>query len=43
VLDLPVAEWGPMNGRAKSHGVAVLYTALDALRAHYSAKRAWRA
>jgi hypothetical protein len=35
VVDLPVAEWGPLNGRAKSHGVPVLYSALDALCWHY--------
>jgi hypothetical protein len=39
ICDLPVAEWGPMNGRAKNHGPPVLLVALDALCAHYGERR----
>jgi hypothetical protein len=35
VCDEPVTQWGPLNGRAQSHGLPVLLVALDALCAHY--------
>jgi Domain of unknown function (DUF6456) len=38
ICDLPVANWGPMNGRAATHGPGLLFTALDALAAHYSCR-----
>jgi uncharacterized membrane protein len=41
ICDQPVTAWGPLNGRAKSHGLPVLLVALAALCAHYGgAKRA---
>ena len=39
ICDLPVADWGPLNGRARTHGIGVLYVALDALSWHYSELR----
>jgi hypothetical protein len=39
ICDLPVTEWGPLNGRAQSHGLPVLLVALDALCADYGERR----
>jgi hypothetical protein len=44
ICDEPVTQWGPLNGRAQSHGLPVLLVALDALCVHYGdARRAMAA
>jgi hypothetical protein len=39
VLDEPANAWGPLNGRAATHGVPLLVTALQALAHHYASQR----
>jgi Domain of unknown function (DUF6456) len=39
ICDEPATAWGPLNGRAASHGVPVLLVALDALCDHYNKRR----
>jgi Domain of unknown function (DUF6456) len=39
ICDEPATAWGPLNGRAASHGVPVLLVALDALCDHYDRRR----